>query len=92
VTKDKIIVANAGDSRAVLAKLVNNELTAIDLSIDHKPDLDDERNRIEECGGYVDMNRVNGVLALSRAIGDHEYKITKSKNSDEQMVICHPEV
>ena len=53
------------------------------MSVDHKPDLSNERNRIEQCGGYVDENRVNGILNLSRSIGDHEYKMTKAKNADE---------
>jgi serine/threonine protein phosphatase PrpC len=75
-------VGNAGDSRAVLAKWQDNYLRAIDMSIDHKPELSNEKNRIEECGGYVDENRVNGILNLSRSIGDHEYKMTKTRNAD----------
>ena len=43
----------------------------------HKPDLDSERIRIQELGGlivYVDTWRVNGVLSVTRAIGDPEFK------------------
>ncbi|KAI5065970.1 hypothetical protein GOP47_0018594 [Adiantum capillus-veneris] len=68
-----IIVANCGDSRAVLCRRGQ----AIALSEDHKPDREDEIARIEAAGGRVfNWNgwRVLGVLAMSRAIGDHFLK------------------
>lgn len=71
LTKDRIICGNLGDSRAVLAKMVNGKLTAIELSEDHKPENAEEKRRIEEAGGTVDFSRVDGTLALSRAIGDY---------------------
>lgn len=82
VTPDKIIVANCGDSRAILCR--NGK--AIPLSNDQKPDRPDELNRIQEAGGrviYWDGPRVSGVLAMSRAIGDNYLK---------PYVICEPEV
>lgn len=71
VTKDRIVCGNLGDSRAVLAKMVDGKLTAINLSEDHKPDNAIEKQRIEDAGGSVEFNRVDGSLALSRAIGDY---------------------
>ena len=45
---------------------------AIDLSIDHKPEDDEERRRIEGAGGKVTADgRVNGGLNLSRALGQY---------------------
>ncbi|XP_019173442.1 PREDICTED: probable protein phosphatase 2C 50 isoform X1 [Ipomoea nil] len=64
-----IIVANCGDSRAVLCR----GKSPVPLSIDHKPNREDEYSRIEALGGKVinwDGHRVSGVLAVSRSIGD----------------------
>ncbi|WVZ50838.1 hypothetical protein U9M48_002054 [Paspalum notatum var. saurae] len=51
---------------------------ARELTKDHHPDREDERRRVEAAGGYVlewaGVYRVNGELALSRAIGDIPYK------------------
>ncbi|PIN05286.1 Serine/threonine protein phosphatase [Handroanthus impetiginosus] len=82
VTPHKIIVANCGDSRALLCR--NGK--AIPLSTDHKPDRPDELNRIQAAGGrviYWEGARVLGVLAMSRAIGDNYLK---------PYVSCEPEV
>jgi serine/threonine protein phosphatase PrpC len=70
ITKTEILCANAGDSRAVLSK----KGKAKELSVDHKPDTPSEKRRIERANGYVEDSRVNGMLALSRALGDFEYK------------------
>lgn len=64
-----IIVANVGDSRAVLCR----NGVACRLSRDHKPDEEDEEKRIRQCGGRIwDFNgkRVMGLLAMTRAFGD----------------------
>ena len=66
ITPDEIYCANAGDSRAVL----KTGDKAVPLSLDHKPDLPGERNRISVAGHAVQMSRVDGNLALSRAFGD----------------------
>ena len=55
---------------------------SFDLSKDHKPELMEERTRIMKAGGEVMDGRVNGMLALSRAIGDFDYKpITPPKDA-----------
>jgi protein phosphatase 1L len=46
---DRLLVANVGDSRAVICRGGN----AIAVSRDHKPDQSDERQRIEDAGGFV---------------------------------------
>lgn len=76
-------MANVGDSRAVLSRAG----TAVDLSVDHKPEDDEEKRRIIKvsslssltlkAGGEISEDgRVNGGLNLSRALGDHAYKKT----------------
>ena len=62
------------------------------MSTDHKPTLDSERQRIENAGGYVSWGRVNGNLALSRAIGDFEFKRTFELPVEQQIVTAFPEV
>lgn len=46
-----------------------------------------ETKRIEAAGGWVMFNRVNGNLALSRALGDYIFKKNDQKKLDEQIVI-----
>eukprot|EP00195_Chlamydomonas_chlamydogama_P007383 CAMPEP_0202904626 /NCGR_PEP_ID=MMETSP1392-20130828/30372_1 /ASSEMBLY_ACC=CAM_ASM_000868 /TAXON_ID=225041 /ORGANISM="Chlamydomonas chlamydogama, Strain SAG 11-48b" /LENGTH=469 /DNA_ID=CAMNT_0049592355 /DNA_START=121 /DNA_END=1530 /DNA_ORIENTATION=+ len=70
VNEDRILCANCGDSRAVLAR---TDGSCVALSNDHKPEREDEEERIMQAGGRILYNnglRVMGVLGMSRAIGD----------------------
>jgi len=58
----------------VLARVIDKVHTAIPFSFDHKPTNPSEQKRILEAGGFIEENRVNGNLAVSRSIGDLEYK------------------
>ena len=87
ITKTHIYCANAGDSRGVLSQ----KKIALDLSIDHKPDLPSERSRVLKAGHIVDDGRVDGIIAISRAIGDWEYKDPK-KDAAKMAVSSYPEV
>ncbi|KAI0632105.1 PP2C-domain-containing protein [Trametes polyzona] len=89
VTKDgKIYVANAGDSRSVIS--VKGE--AKPLSFDHKPQNEQEKSRIVAAGGYIEYGRVNGNLALARALGDFDYKKNASLRPEAQIITSDPEV
>ncbi|XP_014277039.1 probable protein phosphatase 2C T23F11.1 isoform X2 [Halyomorpha halys] len=88
IKDDTIYCANVGDSRAIA--FANNEV--VPLSTDHKPMLPIERQRILEAGCFINFDRVNGDLALSRAFGDFSYKKNKNKSVSEQAVISQPEV
>ncbi|TDL22208.1 PP2C-domain-containing protein [Rickenella mellea] len=89
ITSDKkIFVANAGDSRSVLS--VAGEVKP--LSYDHKPHNEIETNRIKNAGGYIEYGRVNGNLALSRAIGDFEFKKNFSLGPEQQIITSDPDV
>ncbi|CAA6671563.1 unnamed protein product [Spirodela intermedia] len=91
-----IMVANCGDSRAVLSR----GGVPVPLSSDHKPGRPDERERVEAAGGRVfDWGglRVCGVLATSRSIGDHylkpyvipdpEVTVTARTEADEFLIL-----
>lgn len=97
LTPDHIVVANCGDSRAVLCR----GGIAIPLSLDHKPDRSDELARVEAAGGrviFVNGARVEGILAMSRAIGDKylkpyvtsepEITFTKREPEDECLILA----
>jgi protein phosphatase 1B len=58
---------------------------------DHKPSNEPERERIQNAGGTVMIQRVNGSLAVSRALGDFEYKNVEGKGPTEQLVSPEPE-
>uniref|UniRef100_A0A2N9FVW8 protein-serine/threonine phosphatase n=1 Tax=Fagus sylvatica TaxID=28930 RepID=A0A2N9FVW8_FAGSY len=61
-----LLVANAGDCRAVLSR----RGIAIEMSKDHRPCCTKEKTRIESLGGYVDNGFLNGELGVTRALGD----------------------
>lgn len=88
ITKDLIVCGNAGDSRTIMS--TNGYAKA--LSFDHKPSNEGEKARICAAGGYVDMGRVNGNLALSRGIGDFDFKKNVDLPAEEQIVTCYPDV
>ena len=77
-----------GDSRAVAC--VGGH--AIDLSRDHKPSSPEEAMRITSAGGFVEGNRVNGNLALSRALGDFFFKRNEHKSLEDQVITAFPDV
>jgi len=88
VTPKHIICANTGDSRAVLSR----DGVAVALSFDHKPFNPEEKDRIENAGGTVKFNRVNGDLAVSRALGDFVYKRCDTAGPKQQAVTAFPEM
>lgn len=84
----KIYFANAGDSRAVLCK----GKKAYRMTLDHKPDLEVEKNRITNANGWIAEGRVKGNLNLSRGFGDLEYKNDPKLKPEEQMITAYPDV
>jgi serine/threonine protein phosphatase PrpC len=95
VTPSHVLVANAGDSRALL--LPAGAGAPEQLSHDHKPDLATEARRIAAAGHAVfaspnDVPRVDGVLAVSRGFGDGEFKDGRGRPPEAQAVTAAPEV
>ena len=64
------------------------------LSDDHKPDNAEEKERILAAGGEVieglgsNVPRVNGQLAVSRAVGDFVYKRCETQAGDAHAMRC----
>jgi len=56
------------------------------------PQNEGEKARIQAAGGFVDFGRVNGNLALSRAIGDFEFKKSADLPPEQQIVTAFPDV
>ncbi|XP_074316562.1 putative protein phosphatase 2C 21 isoform X2 [Silene latifolia] len=88
IRENKLLVANAGDSRCVMSKGGQ----ALELSKDHKPELEVEQERILKAGGFIHGGRVNGCLNLARAIGDMEFKRNKVLPAEEQIVTANPDI
>lgn len=96
VRPTSIVVANAGDSRAVLCRGGK----AIELSSDHKPGQPRERRRIEQAGGRVinqqygpvTIQRIDGCLSVSRAIGDLNFKSDPRLAPQDQRVSAEPDI
>jgi serine/threonine protein phosphatase PrpC len=84
-----VVVANVGDSRAMV---IRADGTLEELSEDHKPDNPEEKDRILKAGGTVMDNRVDGQLAMSRAMGDFPYKNHPNLPVHEQKVIPVAEI
>ncbi|KAK7737021.1 mgpp2cl-1, protein phosphatase 2C-like protein 1 [Cytospora paraplurivora] len=61
-----LYTANVGDARIILCRGGK----ALRLSYDHKGSDENEGKRITNSGGLILNNRVNGVLAVTRALGD----------------------
>lgn len=61
-----LYTANVGDARIILCRAGK----ALRLSYDHKGSDENEGKRIASAGGLIVNNRVNGVLAVTRALGD----------------------
>jgi serine/threonine protein phosphatase PrpC len=66
VWQNRLAVAAVGDTRCVLSK----GGTAVQLTVDHRPDIESEAAHIMSKGGRIEDGRVNGVLEISRTLGD----------------------
>jgi len=95
IKDSKATIANIGDSRAILIR--NNQV--LEKTVDHKPNLPSEKERIEKAGGKVfntkylilDHWRIGNEyinLSMSRALGDHHLK----EMPDFRGLIATPEI
>lgn len=105
VTGDnRLHVAWAGDSRAILIPASAQPSGVYALTSDHKPEHEKEKKRIEASGHEVIRDtivqhgkrvhtyRIDSVLSVARSIGDAEYKDSFDLDASEQAVTCVPDV
>ncbi len=88
IKEKRIYSCNVGDSRFILSY----KGKAFPVTEDHKPMCKRERQRIYNAGGYVSEDRVNGILAVSRAFGDFQFKADHSLSKIDQLVTVVPDV
>eukprot|EP00658_Telonema_sp_P-2_P067141 TRINITY_DN5607_c0_g1_i2.p1 TRINITY_DN5607_c0_g1~~TRINITY_DN5607_c0_g1_i2.p1 ORF type:complete len:201 (-),score=32.99 TRINITY_DN5607_c0_g1_i2:297-899(-) len=92
ITQKYITTANIGDSRTVL---MTGGATK-EMSTDHKPCNESERQRIKAAGGKVWISsgcyRVMGDLAVSRALGDFRFKQNLGRGQLGQIVSPEPDL
>ncbi|KAK6153304.1 hypothetical protein DH2020_012943 [Rehmannia glutinosa] len=91
ITNGNLVVSNAGDCRAVFSRSGVAEA----LTSDHRPSRQDERDRIEMLGGFVECRngvwRVLGSLAVSRGIGDQYLKQWVTAEPETRILKLEPE-
>lgn len=83
-----LYTANVGDARVVLCRSGK----ALRLSYDHKGSDDNEGKRVANAGGLILNNRVNGVLAVTRALGDAYMKDLVTGHPYTTETVIQPEV
>ena len=86
---DLCFVANVGDSRAVLC--CNGNFEAVPLTIDHTLNIESERFRVLNKGGYFNLSkggiaRVNDQLAVTRSLGTRTLRRVLSAIPDIQLI------
>ena len=95
----------SGDSRTILVKRPADGGSQSDYgrsrcrrnsvkfsTADHRPSERLEQDRIEAAGARVEIGRVQGDLAVSRALGDFQYKMQPNVDHTEQPVSCIPDI
>ncbi|PHU16212.1 putative protein phosphatase 2C 25 [Capsicum chinense] len=92
IQKGNLVVSNAGDCRAVVSRGGLAEA----LTSDHRPSREDEKDRVEASGGYVDcchgVWRIQGSLAVSRGIGDQYLKQWVTAEPETRILGLNPEL
>lgn len=92
IRKGNLVVSNAGDCRAVMSRGGIAEA----LTSDHRPSREDEKERIEASGGYVDcchgIWRIQGSLAVSRGIGDRHLKQWVTAEPETKILRIEPDL
>ena len=88
IKNNVIYIANVGDSLSVMYK----NKKAYNLNREHQIIIATERDRVLKSGASIEGYRINGMLNLTRAIGDLRFKSNKKLTRCEQSVIALPDI
>ena len=83
-----IYIANVGDSLSVMYK----NRKAYNLNKEHQIIIESEKERVLKSGATINGYRINGMLNLTRALGDLKFKSNQNLKRQEQSVIAVPEI
>ena len=83
-----IYIANVGDSLSVMYK----NKKAYNLNKEHQLIIESEKERVIKSGAIIKAYRINGMLNLTRALGDLKFKSNPNLKRHEQSVIAVPEI
>ena len=87
--KNRVIyIANVGDSLSVMYK----NRKAYNLNREHQTIIESEKERVLKSGASIVGYRINGMLNLTRAIGDLKFKSNHNLKRHKQSVISLPEI
>eukprot|EP01060_Flectonema_neradi_P034649 TRINITY_DN6152_c0_g2_i11.p1 TRINITY_DN6152_c0_g2~~TRINITY_DN6152_c0_g2_i11.p1 ORF type:complete len:508 (+),score=77.13 TRINITY_DN6152_c0_g2_i11:204-1727(+) len=82
IRNDKITCANLGDCRAVIGRLAGDGVQPDVLTSDHNVKSPKEVEGVISRGGMILRNRVNGVLSVTRALGNKSCRVLLSQDPD----------
>ena len=88
IKNNVIYIANVGDSLSVMYK----DGKAYNLNREHQVVIESEKERVLKSGATIQGYRINGMLNLTRALGDIRFKKDKKLKRDEQSVLAIPEI
>lgn len=88
LTPSHVIFGNCGDSRGLIARAG----VCFFATADHKPSNPEETARVLNAGGSVEFGRVCGNLAVSRALGDFQYKDSDHLPAEKQKVSADADI
>ena len=88
IKNNTIYIANVGDSLSVMYK----NKKAYNLNREHQTIIESEKERVLKSGASINGYRINGMLNLTRAIGDLRFKSNKQLTRCEQSVIALPDI
>ncbi|OEL36790.1 putative protein phosphatase 2C 54 [Dichanthelium oligosanthes] len=85
-------IATHANLQAVYADVLSRYGTAIEMSMDHRPCSLTEKLRVESLGGYVDDGYLNGLLGVTRALGDWHLEGMKEVGEPGGPLSAEPEL